>query len=157
MEKKLDEYYVQEKTGVDKALDFLVFIAVFVVTIFLVLEILSQAGSKVVTTSLESMNAVYAWVNWAVFIIFSADLVRLWVDADGLADFCKENWLDILATIPFGIMFSTMTSFNILKLAKVAKLTSVTKVSRVSKITKEFKAASHMKNEGEEYKRKHRL
>ena len=40
----MDEYFVEEKSSIDRLLDFLVFVAVFVVTIFLILEILGDAG-----------------------------------------------------------------------------------------------------------------
>ena len=36
----MDEYFVEEKSAGDKLLDLLVFLAVFLVTIFLILEIL---------------------------------------------------------------------------------------------------------------------
>ena len=41
----MDEYFVEEKSNWDKILDFLVFIAVFAVTIFLVLELIASSGS----------------------------------------------------------------------------------------------------------------
>ena len=41
---KMDEYFVDEKSAADKLLDLLVFLAVFLVTIFLILEILGLSG-----------------------------------------------------------------------------------------------------------------
>ena len=159
MGKDLDEYFVKEKSSIDRVLDFLVFIAVFAVTVFLILEIMARAGQF----DIERVNTIYLYVSIAVFIIFAVDLVRLWKESSDAKDFFARNWLDVLATIPFGIMghvFQSLTAFNALKWAKVGRLASVSKVqkmSRASKITKEFKAASHLKKEGQEYKRKHRL
>jgi hypothetical protein len=155
----LDEYFVKEKSSMDRVLDFLVFIAVFAVTVFLILEIMAQAGKF----DLAKINSIYLYINIGVFIIFAADLIRLWHESATPKEFFKKNWLDVLATIPFGIMgqvFQQLTAFNVLKWAKAGRLASMTKVqklTRASKITKEFKAASHLKKEGEEYKRKHRL
>lgn len=154
----MEEYFVEEKTTWDKLLDFLVFIAVFVVTIFLILEII--AGSGRTGIDIVQINAIYFYVNIIVFIIFAVDLVRLWNRHDGAKDFFKHCWLDVLATIPFGLIAGVGAQFEILKWTRVARLTSlgrVQKISRISKISKEFKAASHLKKEGEDYKRKHRL
>lgn len=155
----MDEYFVEEKTSMDRLLDFLVFIAVFAVTIFLILELLAGAGKF----DIQRVNGIYLYVNIGVFVIFVADLIRLWKHAHGFKDFITANWLDVLATIPFALMgqlFANYAVFNALKWAKVGKLATaskVQKISRVSKISKEFKAASHLKKEGDDYKRKHRL
>jgi len=154
----MEEYFVEEKSNFDKLLDFLVFIAVFAVTIFLILEIL--AGSGKTSLDLEKINDIYFTVNIFVFAIFVVDLIRLYKESTGMKAFLKGNWLDILATIPFGLIAQGMVSFEVLKLARVSrllKLTRVQKVSRISKISKEFKAASHLKKESEEYQRKHRV
>ncbi|MFW5705347.1 MAG: ion transporter [Nanoarchaeota archaeon] len=154
----MEEYFIEEKSNFDKLLDFLVFIAVFAVTIFLILEIL--AGSGKTNLNLEKINEIYFTVNIFVFAIFVVDLIRLYKESTGMKNFLKGNWLDILATIPFGLIAQGMVSFEVLKLARVSrllKLTRVQKVSRISKITKEFKAASHLKKESEEYQRKHRV
>ena len=162
----MDEYFVEEKTSADRLLDFLVFVAVFVVTIFLILEILGLSGKAGI--DLTSVNNIYFWVNMVVFVIFFVDLIRLWKKSHGVKDFFSHNWLDVLATIPFellalalaGIPATTTSKFAILKLfrfTKLARASALSRVSRVSKISKEFKAASHLKKEGEEYQRKHRL
>ncbi len=161
----MDEFFVEEKSGMDRLLDLLVFLAVFAVTIFLILEIVAGSGST--SLDIESINNIYFYINIVVFLIFFADLVRLYKEADGTKDFFIHSWLDILATIPFGIlaaMFSTVDPgtvwFQILKWTRFSKLNAIgkaQKISRVSKISKEFKAASHLKKEGEEYQKKHRL
>ncbi len=77
--------------------------------------------------------------------------------------FFQHNWLDVIATIPFALLGSAVSSWTILnafkwiKFAKINSAIKLQRLSRVSKITKEFKAASHLKREGEEYKKKHRL
>jgi len=160
MDSNLDEYFVGEKSSVDKLLDFLVFLAVLAVTIFLIVEILIEAG-KITSMTMDSIGQTYFYVNIVVFIIFLADLVRLRRESENNTVFFKNNWLDILATIPFGLIASGLgPTFEILKLAKISKLTAITKVqkvSRISKISKEFKAAAHLKKESEDYKNKHRL
>ena len=163
---KMDEYFVEEKTSGEKLLDFLVFIAVFVVTIFLILDILGVANKAGINW--DSTNQVYIWVSIIIFVIFIADLVRLWNRSNGVKDFFSHNWLDVLATIPFeliALVFAslspeTVSAFGILKWVRFTKLSrvgQVQKISRVSKVSKEFKAASHLKKEGDDYQRKHRL
>ncbi|MDA3855437.1 MAG: hypothetical protein PF569_04210 [Candidatus Woesearchaeota archaeon] len=155
MDNSFDEYFVQEKTGIDRLLDFLVFLAVFAVTIFLLLEIFSETGKT--SIDFDSLSGIYFYVNIVVFIIFFADLIRLWIESNGPKDFFMHNWLDVLATIPFGLIANGLVTFEVLKLARLTKLLRVQKISRISKISKEFKAASHLKKEGDEYRRKHRL
>ncbi len=153
----MDEYFVEEKSGWERLLDLLVFLAVFVVTIFLILEIVAASGKT--GFEMTQINDIYIYVNIVVFVIFFADLVRLWRNHAGAKDFFTHCWLDVLATIPFGLIAQVPT-FEILKWSRLAKLSALSKaqkVSRISKISKEFKAASHLKKEGEEYQRKHRL
>jgi uncharacterized membrane protein len=153
----MEEYFVEEKTSFDKLLDFLVFISVFAVTVFLVLELVAE--SEKTSLDMAQINGVYIYVNIIVFIVFLVDLIRLWNQHTGFSDFIKHCWLDVLATIPFGLLVGS-PAFEILKWARVSRLGTISKaqkLSRVSKISKQFKAASHLKKEGDEYKRKHRL
>lgn len=156
----MDEYFIEEKSTYDKFLDFIVFIAVFVVTIFLILDVLIAAGK--VSIDLIKLQQIYFYVDTVVFIIFSLDLVRLWKESTDAKEFFANNWLDVLATIPFGLFVYT-PSFEILKLTKFSKLSKLSKLekiqkaSKISKVSKEFKAAGHMKKESEEYQKKHRL
>lgn len=157
----MEEYFVEEKSMFEKVLDFLVFLSVFVVTIFLLLEVFGYSGGS---TNLED---IYFYVNIVVFIIFAVDLVRLKMKSSGWKDFFVHNWLDVLATIPFGLIAYGLSgikpdsvAFEVLKLTRLSKLSTLGKLqkaSRISKISKEFKAASHLKHESEEFKRKHRL
>lgn len=161
----MDEYFVEEKSSWDKLLDFLVFIAVFTVTIFLILEFVASSGAAGI--NIEKVTNIYYYINIIVFIIFVLDLYRLWNKSEGFGDFMSNNWLDVLATIPFGLIASALASvkssspmFEIVKwlrIAKVSRVSKLQKLSRVSKISKEFKAAAHLKKEAEGYKRKHRL
>ncbi len=154
----MEEYFVEEKSKWDRILDFLVFLAVFAVTIFLILELVAESGKTDLIIS--EVNKIFQYINIVVFIIFAIDLARLWRQHNGFKDFMAHCWLDVLATIPFSLILNTGAAFEIVKLSRLAKLTTITrvqKVSRISKITKEFKAASHLKKEGAEYQRKHRL
>lgn len=162
----MDEYFVEEKSNADKLLDFLVFLAVFVVTIFLILELLGMSGRTGIDVT--QLNKIYMWVNIVVLVIFSADLVRIYKEAGSFKQFLKTGWVDILATIPFGLiglLLGTVSDlvapFNAamkwIRVARVSGIARLQKASRISKISKEFKAASHLKKESEEYKKKHRL
>jgi len=158
----MEEYVVKQRTVYDVILDVLVFLAVLVVTIFLILDMAYKGRYA----QLGSLNEIYFWVNIVVLFIFVLDLIRLYAESENCVEFCKKNWLDILATIPFGLIFyyfggsylgsaaMLVKSERVVKLARISKLS---KASKVSKIGKEFKAASHLKNESEEYKKKHRL
>lgn len=155
----MEEYFVEEKTFFDKLMDFLVFLAVFVVTIFFIAELL--AGSGKVNLDSVRLAEIYFPIDIIVLAIFTIDLVRLFNKSESAKEFFLNSWLDILATIPVGLLLgSSSTSTQILKLTKFARLSSMMKVqriSRISKITRQFKAASHLKKEGEEYQKKHRL
>lgn len=144
----------QNKPMYDKILDLLVFIAVFVVTIFLILEVLPARQSPVDTALL---NNIYMWVNLVVLVIFVADLLRIWSEAEGFGHFLKEGWLDLLATIPFGLIGYALGGSLGLGGLSILKIARVEKLMKASKIGKEFKAASHLKKESEEYKKKHRV
>ena len=93
----MDEYFVEEKSGFDRFLDFLVFIAVFVVTIFLILEFVVSTGKT--DLDILKITEIYFWVDIVVFIIFLADLIRLRIESSDWKYFFKNYWLDILATI----------------------------------------------------------
>lgn len=152
----MEEYFVEEKTTFDKIMDVLVFLAVFVVTIFFIVEILANSGK--LALGLERLAQIYMPIDVIVLVIFTVDLVRLYKKAEGLKDFLLNSWLDILATIPFSLILgSGGTGTQVLKLAKYSRLSKLSQVSRASKVTRQFKAASHLKKEGEEYQRKHRL
>jgi len=154
----MEEYFVESKSGYDKFMDFLVFLAVFVVTIFLILEVAANAG--VAGLNLTRINEIYFYLNIGVFVIFTLDLIRLRGQASSNMDFLRQNWLDILATIPFGLIAHAGATFEVLKLTRLQKISKIAKfnrASKVSKIAKEFKAASHFKKESDEYKKKHRI
>ena len=155
----MDEYFIEEKSTAENVLDLFVFISVFVVTIFLFFELIG------INAEIEK---IYLWVSVFVLIVFSLDLIRLWKKSYGFKDFITHNWLDVLATIPFELIafalsFSnptTVGAFGILKwfrFHKLSKLSQIQRISRISKISKEFKAASHIKKESEEYNKKNRL
>ena len=155
----MDEYFIEEKSAWEGTLDLLVLLSVFTVTIFLILDIIGLG---------PELDKIYLWISVVVLIIFALDLVRIWKRSNGFKDFLSHGWLDILATIPFelvaygiaGLRPETVAAFGLLKwfrFHKLSKIGQLQRISRISKISKEFKAAAHLKREGEEYKRKHRL
>ena len=156
----MDEYFVEDKTAIEKTLDLLVFVSVFIVTIFLVLDLLN--------VDFQVIDKIYLWISVFVLIVFLLDLIRLWKNSYGFKDFITHSWLDILATIPFELIAyvlsianpGTVAAFGILKwfrFHKLSKLSRLQKISRISKISKEFKVASHLKRESSDYKKKNRL
>ncbi len=161
----MEEYIVERRSKYDVALDIAVFLAVAVVTVFFILEIIPTRQPII---DVVELNKVYMWVNVVVLIIFVLDLYRLWTRSSSVSEFFKKNWLDILATIPFGLITYSLTpagaaanysasANSFFKLARLSKLERFSKVSRISKISKEFKAAAHLKKESEKYKQKHRI
>lgn len=155
----MEEYFVEEKTTFDKVMEFLVFVSVFIVTVFFIAELLGSSGN--VGIDLERLAVLYFPFDIVVFIVFFVDLIRLYLKADGVKEFLLDSWLDILATIPFGLMFGFISPSNqVLKLTRYGKLSAImrtSKLSRATKIGRQFKAASHLKKESEDYKKKHRL
>jgi hypothetical protein len=155
----MEEYFIEEKTSYDKILDVLVFVGVAIVTVFLILEAL--AGAQKISVDVERLAQIYFYFDIAVFVIFVLDLIRLYKESENFKNFLGHNWLDILATIPFGLIMglgSPLTQWlKIGRALKLSQATKLTKAAKVSKIGKEFKAAAHLKKESEEYKRKHRL
>ena len=162
----MNEYFVEEKSTYDKTLDLLVFLAVFVVTIFLILDVFSwQEGIGI---DPQELAQIYFPISFVVLAIFVLDLIRLWKESQGPKDFFQHSWLDILATIPFELIAwalmqippGTVAAFGILKwfrFARIGRAAGIARAARVSKVSRQFKAASHLKKESEEYKRKNRL
>lgn len=155
----MDEYFIEEKTAYDRLLDFLVFFAVFVVTVFLILDVFNVSSG---------LDVTYLWISVVVLVIFVLDLIRLRQKVDTWKDFFAHNWLDVLATIPFELLAfflanidpATASKFAILKLTRFQKLTRgarLAQIARVSKVSKEFKAAAHLKEESDKFKEKNRL
>lgn len=150
----MEEYLVSEKNNYEKMLDLAVFLAVFVVTVFLIIDFVPDL-TKILNK--ESYIHVYLAINTIVLIIFFLDLVRLKKESSSWSDFLAQNWLDLIATIPFGIISYLIggsifsNTGNALKLVKLQKLSKATKIS---KITKEFKAASKLKKESDIYRKK---
>ncbi|MFT4244093.1 MAG: ion transporter [Candidatus Woesearchaeota archaeon] len=155
----MEEYFVEEKTMYDRILDFLVFLSVFMVTIFLILEIFQIV---------DGLTQVYLWFSGVVLVIFSLDLIRIKQRHDTWKEFFHDAWLDILATIPFELIAlafanidpRTASQLAILKWFRVTRLSrtgQLQKVTRTSKVTRQFKAAAHMKDETENYKEKNRV
>ena len=156
----MDDYFIDEKTSVERTLDLFVFISVFIITIFLVIDLLD--------VNYLIIDKIYLWISVFVLIIFSLDLVRLWKNSYGFKDFISHNWLDILATIPFELIAyglsiaepGTVAAFGILKwfrFHKLSKLARIQRISRISKISKELKVASHLKRESSKYKKNNKL
>lgn len=156
----MNEYIVEEKSMWDKVLDVAVFLAVFMITIMLILDITGNGGILVYDPdgSIDS-NILFLIVSFIVLFVFLLDLMRLWFESSDVKDFFHSNWLDIFATIPFELIAifvlaaspTTIAAVGLLKWVRIARL------GRVSVISKEFKAAGHVKKDGETYKRKHRL
>ena len=158
----MDEYLVEKKSSGEKFLDVLVFVAVFLVTIFLILELLGRG------LNISGNAELYLWISVFVFVVFIIDLIRLGRHSKGFGDFMSNNWLDVLATIPFELIAlglghvdpQTLQAFGVLKWSrfhKLSKLGKLQQMSRVSKVSKEFKAAAHLKREGERYKKHNKL
>lgn len=154
----MEEYFIEEKTVYDKVLDVAVFLSVFVVTIFLIMDVFGIT---------KDLSVPYLWISVVVLVVFLLDLIRLRAKHDTWKEFFSDCWLDILATIPFELIaFAVVgigpqaSQFAILKLFRVAKLSRVgqlQKIARTSKISKEFKAAAHLKEESDKFKDKNRI
>lgn len=155
----MEEYFIEEKTMYDRVLDFLVFLSVFIVTIFLILEIFQIVSG---------LTEIYLWFSVVVLVIFVLDLIRIKQRHDTWKEFFHDAWLDILATIPFELIALGLANVDpraasqlaILKWLRVARLSragQLQKVARTSKISRQFKAAAHMKEEADNYKEKNRV
>lgn len=155
----MEEYFIEEKTMYDRILDFLVFLSVFVVTIFLIMEVFNIV---------EGLTDIYLGISIAVLIIFSLDLIRIRQRHDTWKEFFHDAWLDILATIPFeliafafiGIEPERVSQFAVLRWIRVTRLTrsgQMAKVARTSKVSRQFKAAGHLKEESDKFKNKNRV
>ena len=158
-----EEYFIKEKSKGEKLLDVLVLLSVALVTFFLIIEIFLGTPTE---KTMKLLTIVYLPVNMFVFVVFVIDLIRLRRNSKDTKEFFKKNWLDILATIPFGLMSMIATNsarytFEILKLSRVQKLTRLQKTARllkasraskVGKISKQFKAAAHLRKESEKYR-----
>ena len=147
----MEELYFEKKSKFEQILDVLVFLSVFIVTIFLLLDLL--VSTKDVGISEETLNDIYIPFGVIVLIVFSVDLYRLYKLSDSFSDFLKKNYLDIIATIPFGLIFSSPIG----ELLKAFRVFRLAKLSRIGKMTKEFKAAAVLKKKSEDYKKSNRI
>ncbi|MFP4401616.1 MAG: ion transporter [Candidatus Nanoarchaeia archaeon] len=154
----MEEYFIEEKTVYDKVLDIAVFLSVFVVTIFLIMDVFQITND---------MSVPYLWISVVVLVVFLLDLIRLRARHDTWKEFFHDCWLDILATIPFELIAFAFamapeqaSQFAILKWIRVTRLSragQLSRIARTSKITKEFKAAAHLKEESDKFKEKNRV
>ena len=147
----MEELYFEKKSKFEQILDVLVFLSVFIVTIFLILEFL--VSTKDVGVSEEVLNDIYIPFGVIILIVFLLDLFRLYKLSDSFLDFLSKYYLDIIATIPFGLIISSpigefLKAFRVFRLAKL---------SRIGKMTKEFKAAAVLKKKSEDYKKSNRI
>ena len=147
----MEELYFEKKSKFEQILDVLVFLSVFIVTIFFLLEFL--VSTKDVGISEETLNDIYIPFGVIILIVFLVDLYRLYKLSDSFSDFLKKNYLDIIATIPFGLIFSSPVG----ELLKAFRVFRLAKLSRIGKITKEFKAAAVLKKKSEDYKKSNRI
>ena len=72
------------------------------------------------------------------------------------SDFFKHYWLDVIATIPIGlilIVFQSFTGGAGVEIFKIIKLGRIGKYARSSQLIKEFKAAGHLKTESRKFEK----
>ena len=146
-----EEFYFEKKPWYEQLLDILIFISVFIVTIFLVLEIL--VSIKDVGISEEALDSIYFPFAIGILIVFSLDLIRLYRSSKSFSEFLSTYYLDIIATIPFGLIFSSPFG----ELLKAFRVFRIAKLSRIAKISKEFKGIAILKKKSDNYNKNNRI
>jgi hypothetical protein len=106
----------------EEAWNFTVFVAVVLIFVIFILEAFFFTGG------LGPFLTVLTYIVLGVFVI---DLFVLYRKARHWKIFLKRNWLDIIAVIPLGSVFSLAKLFRFVKIAKV-----ISQSSRLSKLTK---------------------
>lgn len=73
--------------------------------------------------------------DYSILIVFAIDYVVRFVKSEHKSDFFKQNIFDLIAIIPFSVLFSFFRFFRvfrILRIAKIAKLSKLTLLVGVS-------------------------
>ena len=141
------EYY--DKTNVyDVILDLFFYISLFIIFIFLILEV--SINKIDIGLTIFQLNEIYFYLSFFILVIFILDLIRLYKQSGDFISFLKTSWIDIIATIPFGLVLG-QPMFEFLKILRATKLT---RFSKISKLLKETKTISKVKDFSNEYNKR---
>jgi hypothetical protein len=135
----MEEYYLEEKDNFRTIINILLFISIFLVLIFILIDILGFFIDFSLTE--QEINNIYFPIGIFILIIFIIDLYLLEKESKNVKEFLKNNWLDILATIPIGLIGGGPVT----ELLKIFKIQKLMKFTRLGKIIKSFKVISQIK------------
>jgi hypothetical protein len=135
----MEEYYLEEKDNFRTIINILLFISIFLVLIFILIDILGFFIDFSLTE--QEINNIYFPIGIFILIIFIIDLYLLEKESKNVKEFLKNNWLDILATIPVGLIGGGPVT----ELLKIFKIQKLMKFTRIGKIIKSFKVISQIK------------
>lgn len=114
----------------DKLWDTVIFFTVILVLLLLVYEYL---------VDMFAYEDLFFQAEMLILFIFVMDLGVLYGKSKDYKDFFKSNWLDIIATIPFGQLFRIAKLLRLVKLIKSFKIFSkTTKLIHIEKMIKIF-------------------
>ncbi len=117
----------RKKENWNLLLDVFVFISIFMVAGILILNY----TAKFQDINIEKINLVYYYMSYFIFVVFVLDLIRLKKDYKKWGDFFSNCWIDVLATIPFGLIGGRM--FEITKIVRLNKMFRLIKVIKQTK------------------------
>ena len=112
-----------------KGFEVLLVFSIIIITYLLILEFFFDTAS---------IKDALFYVGLGVTFVFSLDLLVLYSDSPSFKHFVKSNWLDIVATIPFVMIFrygKVLRIFRILsRSAKISKTAHLTKIPKGLKL-----------------------
>jgi hypothetical protein len=101
---KSHTYYDVPLTKFEIFWNHLLLLTVFIVFVLIVLQLLFD---------IEGYQTFITVIDYSVIAIFSIDLVFLYRKSKNLHDFIRNHWLDMVAVMPFGLIFQFTKIFRV--------------------------------------------
>lgn len=114
--------------------NFVVFLAVAVTFIVILLDVFFE---------LATVAQMFFAFNVLITLIFAIDLVVLYRKEGSMKNLFRNCWLDIVATIPFFMIFQGLAALQVAKLARLVRLSRFMKLNKTLKFMSERSGVRH--------------
>ncbi|MGM5482083.1 MAG: hypothetical protein ACQESF_01345 [Nanobdellota archaeon] len=113
------------ENSLERVVNKLVFISIFFILVMVIMDILSFF----LNSFQNPLSQVSVILGFMINLIFLVDLLLIFRKELTIASFFKNNWLDIIAVLPF----------DMFRLAKIARLSKLARFTRLTKETRLFR------------------
>lgn len=124
----------------ERTWNFVVFLAVAVSFIVILLEVFFELGGGV---------QLFFLLNIVIFLVFLVDLVVLYRKEGGFKGLFKYCWLDVVATIPFFLIFQGLNALQVIKVARLLRLGRFMKLNKTLKFMSDRSGVKHYLHGGQ--------